>query len=215
MGTKGKRPGVMVYFDLRTSLKCFSLEDKGVLFDAILAYAEDGDLPCFDGALEVAWGFIQPRIDADAERYESISKSRSAAGRKSHEKHDGDTPSKETNAALAASAANSKQIISTQLNTSQTNSSQLREKEADKPPRAPRFSPPTVEDVMGYCLEKGYSVDASAFVDFYESKGWKVGREGMRDWKAAVRNWQRREDKEPAKKGNSRSCADEDYRAGW
>jgi hypothetical protein len=52
-----------------------------------------------------------------------------------------------------------------------------------------RFVPPSVADVEAYCTEKDYSVDANHFVDFYISKGWKVGREPMKDWRAAVRNW--------------------------
>lgn len=53
------------------------------------------------------------------------------------------------------------------------------------------FVPPTVEEVKAYCDEKGYSVDPGQFVDFYESKGWLVGKSKMKDWKASVRTWQR------------------------
>lgn len=55
------------------------------------------------------------------------------------------------------------------------------------------FKKPTVEDVENYCREKGYFLDAEAFVDFYESKGWKIGKNTMSDWKAAARNWERRD----------------------
>lgn len=56
-----------------------------------------------------------------------------------------------------------------------------------------RFTPPTVAEVTAYCAERGNGLDAQQFTDFYASKGWKVGREPMRDWKAAVRTWERRE----------------------
>ena len=52
-----------------------------------------------------------------------------------------------------------------------------------------RFKAPTVEEVRAYILEKGYSVDAESFVDYYTSKGWVVGKSPMKDWKAAVRTW--------------------------
>lgn len=52
-----------------------------------------------------------------------------------------------------------------------------------------RFVKPTVEEVKTYCQEKGYNIDADRFVNFYESKGWLVGKTPMKDWKAAVRNW--------------------------
>lgn len=54
-----------------------------------------------------------------------------------------------------------------------------------------RFIPPTIEQVKEYCKERNNSVDAEAFVDFYQSKGWMVGRNKMKDWKAAVRTWER------------------------
>ena len=57
-----------------------------------------------------------------------------------------------------------------------------------------RFIPPTVENVRDYCLETGKPIDAEAFVDFYSSKGWKVGSSSMKDWKAAVRNWRKRDE---------------------
>ena len=52
------------------------------------------------------------------------------------------------------------------------------------------FIPPTVEEVSTYCTERGNSVDAEAFVDFYASKGWMIGKNKMKDWKAAVRTWE-------------------------
>lgn len=54
-----------------------------------------------------------------------------------------------------------------------------------------RFVKPGVEEVRAYCLERGNRVDAQKFVDYYESNGWRVGRNPMKDWKAAVRTWER------------------------
>lgn len=54
-----------------------------------------------------------------------------------------------------------------------------------------RFVKPTVEEIANYCAERGNNVDAQKFYDYYESNGWKVGRNSMKDWKAAVRTWER------------------------
>lgn len=54
-----------------------------------------------------------------------------------------------------------------------------------------KFSKPSVDEVKSYCLERKNGVDAERFVDFYECKGWKVGQNSMKDWRAAVRNWER------------------------
>ena len=56
-----------------------------------------------------------------------------------------------------------------------------------------RFRAPSTEEVAAYCSESSLALDAQAFVDFYASKGWKVGRSPMKDWKAAARNWARRD----------------------
>lgn len=61
------------------------------------------------------------------------------------------------------------------------------------------FEPPTVEEVQAYCNERGNTVDADGFVDFYTSNGWKVGKNPMKDWKAAVRTWEKREEHTPAR----------------
>lgn len=53
------------------------------------------------------------------------------------------------------------------------------------------FEPPTLEQVAAYCTERKNQIDPQAFVDFYTSKGWKVGNQGMKDWQAAVRTWER------------------------
>lgn len=54
-----------------------------------------------------------------------------------------------------------------------------------------RFVPPTPEEVNTYCRERNNGIDGSEFCDFYTSKGWKVGKNPMKDWKAAVRTWER------------------------
>lgn len=67
---------------------------------------------------------------------------------------------------------------------------------------ASRFTPPTVEEVRAYCEERGNAVDPERFVDYYSSNGWKVGRNSMRDWKAAVRTWERDDRKKESGSGN-------------
>lgn len=80
-------------------------------------------------------------------------------------------------------------------------------KEGAKAPNArARFSPPSVSDVEAYCRERRNDVDPQRFVDFYASKGWKVGSQPMKDWKAAVRTWERRgKDERSASKPKQRS----------
>lgn len=54
------------------------------------------------------------------------------------------------------------------------------------------FTPPSIEEVSSYCLERNNGVDPQRFIDFYASKGWMVGKNKMKDWKACIRTWERR-----------------------
>lgn len=56
--------------------------------------------------------------------------------------------------------------------------------------RSRAFVPPTLEEVTAYCKERGKGVDPNKWYDFYQSKGWMIGKNKMKDWKAAVRTWE-------------------------
>lgn len=62
---------------------------------------------------------------------------------------------------------------------------------ADKPPKQSRFRPPSYDEVEEYCRERQNGVDVQRFIDYYSSNGWKVGKNPMKDWKAAIRTWER------------------------
>lgn len=73
-----------------------------------------------------------------------------------------------------------------------------------------RFSPPTLGEVENYIREKGYRLDPERFIDFYQSKDWYVGKNKMRDWRAAVRGWAKNEPSRTAKiTQNGKNCNDE------
>ena len=62
------------------------------------------------------------------------------------------------------------------------------------------FKKPSINDVKLYCIERNNKIDAISFVNFYESKGWMVGKNKMKDWRAAVRTWEMRDNKKSYKK---------------
>ena len=72
-----------------------------------------------------------------------------------------------------------------------------------EPAKPKKFQKPTIEQIKAYCLEVGKNIDAEAFFDFYEAKGWVVGKAPMKDWKAAVRNWAKNESQFLRRKVNS------------
>jgi predicted phage replisome organizer len=78
-----------------------------------------------------------------------------------------------------------------------------KEKEIDKKKSNSRFAPPTTEEVKDYCRERKNQVDAERFIDFYESKGWMIGKNKMKDWKAAVRTWEKEKQPPPKVPGQA------------
>lgn len=97
-------------------------------------------------------------------------------------------------------------LIALQCNTDVTSCNEEIEKEKDKEKdkekenkkkdSPKRFVPPSFDEVQAYCSERGNGIDAQAFIDFYASKGWLVGKTKMSDWRAAVRTWESRNRKQ-------------------
>lgn len=81
----------------------------------------------------------------------------------------------------------------TECVTNDNESIEIRDKRLDieRNTKERKFKKPTLEEISSYCQERNNSVDAQRFFDYYESKGWLVGKSPMKDWKAAVRNWER------------------------
>lgn len=93
-----------------------------------------------------------------------------------------------------------------QSNDSLTTASEEREeiKERRNIKKIVRFAPPSLEEVKAYCQERNNGIDPESFIDFYSSKGWKVGNQPMKDWQAAIRTWERRHnEKRPEKPVNN------------
>ena len=68
--------------------------------------------------------------------------------------------------------------------------------------RSPSFIKPTREEIFNYCKERKNNIDPSQFYDFYEAKNWMIGKNKMKDWKAAVRTWEQRDNNSTLKKSS-------------
>lgn len=69
------------------------------------------------------------------------------------------------------------------------------DKSTGKPERrSAAFYPPSIEDVAAYCAERQNRIDPERFIDFYTAKGWMVGKNKMKDWKACIRTWEKRDE---------------------
>ena len=67
-----------------------------------------------------------------------------------------------------------------------------------------KFQKPSLDEIRVYCQERGNQVDPEQFFNFYESKGWIIGKSPMKDWRAAVRSWEKREKEIPQRKRSTR-----------
>ena len=85
---------------------------------------------------------------------------------------------------------NTKVYTNTNLTDSNNNNTTYSNKEG-------RFKKPTLDEVKNYCILRKNNIDAEAFIDFYESKNFMIGKNKMKDWKACVRTWERREKDKP------------------
>jgi hypothetical protein len=83
-------------------------------------------------------------------------------------------------------------------NIIKNNKEELNKESISKDIQKKVFKKPSIEEIQKYCNERNNNVDADRFYNFYESKGWMVGKNKMKDWKAAVRTWEQKEDKLPS-----------------
>ena len=99
-------------------------------------------------------------------------------------------------------------------NTDKVNKSKVNESKEIDSVKSKRFSPPTLLEVEDYCFERKNTVDASKFLDYYTSNGWKVGKNAMKDWRAAVRTWEKTQNNTTnGNKQRNRLDADAQWRA--
>ena len=223
-----ERETFVFYKDWLNVIRDLPSEVQLEVYQAIAEYAIYGNLIELKPLAKVAFGFVKQTIDRDTQKYISISEKRSEAGKKggrrlkdseleeSNEKqkkqllsekskksncplNDNDNVNdndisflkKETKSDVAVSDLENENLESL-LETLQT------PKEQSGGGRK-RFTIPTPEEVQAYCDERKNGILGQQFCDFYSSKGWKIGKEPMKDWKAAVRTWEmRRKDQSPS-----------------
>lgn len=210
------------YLDTAKQWELLSDSQAGVLIKALFRYCATGEqLQTDDGKLEMAFSFMTAQIDRDSAKWEKTCERRAEAGKKGgrpkkqkdivedngiNSFHDEDAESKKSN----WFPEKAKKADNDNVNDSDNeNESDINTYGADKPRSRPRgkqkFVPPTVEEVRDYCTERKNNIDPAYFVDFYTANGWVQGKgKPIRDWQAAVRNWESRQPRPPEqRKGDS------------
>jgi len=183
-----------VYLDYSKAVTKLSDAEAGKLFKALLEYADSGQDPQLEGSLYAVFAIMQNQLDRDTEKYvqkcERLRQNGSKGGRPIRDKEPNGNQEKPNGFFAKPKKPDTDTDTVTDIDT--VTDSNIGSK-ADKPPSGHRFIPPTVEEVRAYCAEKDYNVDPQRFVDYYTSNGWRVGKNPMKDWKAAVRTWNGKE----------------------
>lgn len=158
-------------YDYLEEMEALNDAEFGRLTRALLAYSMTGERIALCGNERFYAKRVMSQEDRFKASYEEVSVVRSEAGK--------------------AGAAARWQNGYTETNT-ETNTDTLPSNDGKSDTRAARFTPPSADDVSAYVKAQGYHVNAERFVAFYEQKGWMVGKNHMKDWKAAVRSWETR-----------------------
>lgn len=167
-----------MYSDVIEYTEDMTDEQLGQLYRAQLQYANGINPVVTDPEVKGIWRVIKHQMDVNSEKYESKRKQLQANASKSRQMHTDAIKSKHTES-----------DTDTVTVSKETTPNGVVKKAAS------RFTPPSVEEVAAYCAERKNHVNAQQFVDFYASKGWKIGKDPMKDWKAAVRTWEQRDEK--------------------
>lgn len=154
--------------------KIKDIEEREHMRKTIINYGLYGTLPAGLSELEeMAWTICKDLIDQQQHRREVNAANR--AGKKAD-------PS------VIISINNGAEEIERPLQNPEPEEKAAQEIQPEKPKRK-NFIKPTVEEIEAYCKEKNYNVNAQQFFYYYESNGWKIGRNTMKSWQAAVQNW--------------------------
>lgn len=177
-----------------------SIEMRLMVYEAVVEYGVLGKVPDFStvdplGLIDGIFAAIKYVIDSTKSKRVHISNERSKAGK------NGGAPKGNQNARKQPKTSKTNKTsvdVDVDVDEKINKLSNESKESADEPRKVAAkraaFVAPSPQEVKDYISEKGYTVDAQRFIDFYEAKGWMIGKNKMKDWRAAVRTWARRPD---------------------
>lgn len=200
---------VMFKTEFFPALQCLTRGQLGAVMQAVMADALGQDMPELEPIEKMAVAMLMPSIRAAQEEYRRKCRAQSENGKKGGRPRkvevieESETETQKSHGFSGLSEKTQKSRIEgnriegniytplCSTNICPPVGDAVEVSDPEKPSRK-RFVKPTVEEVAAYCAERGNDVDADAFVAFYDSNGWRVGKNPMRDWKGAVRTWEQR-----------------------
>ena len=208
---------MVFYRSFYEAIKELPLDVQAKVYSAIFEYSLNFNEVVLEGLPKTIFTLIKPQLDANNKRFENGKK----GGRKKVDNNQTETKSEpKQNQTETKTEPNNNVNDKDNVNENVNDSDILLEKETKEEnlskenpteifpqsesvepgaeerkkvaQKKERFKPPTVQEVQEYCNERQNGIQAYTFVNFYQSKGWKVGNQPMKDWRAAVITWEQK-----------------------
>lgn len=171
----------VLYTEQKEVIDNLSDEDAGKLFKGIFEYAL-GNEPEFNNLLKLVFIPIRQQLERNAKKYSEIKEKRRIAGAKGGKQK-------------VANRANANFAKQSQANQAVNVNDNVHVNDNDNNINIKKIIKPKIEEIKSYCLERNNSINPIQFFDYYESKGWLIGKNPMKDWKACIRTWEQNKNK--------------------
>ena len=217
------RDGFVFYKNWAKALDILPPEEYKETLKAIFSYAMEDIEPDIDGFGASLFEMAKPVIDANNKRYADGKKGGRPPKKDSLEKEKS-VVSENENHRLSKEKPKEKEKDKEKVKEKVKEKDKVNDKEKEKEnvkgvegEKRKRFVPPTPEQVMDYAFEKGITINAEDFIDYYASQGWKLSNGNpMKDWQAAARRWAKRSEMDRPRSGTRRGeMSAEEYLASW
>ena len=190
----GKLPYICMYLSYRSTFATLSEAIRGRLLLAMLDYAATGEVPKLTGVARTLWPILQDQMDRDESNYrDKCARNRINATMGANARRKANADERCPEQAMEAKEKE-KEIEKEKEMEREKEKEKENETAAEAAVGPPQFFPPSVEEVLDYCREMDLQTDARLFVDYYTGIGWRVGNKPIRDWRAVLRSWSRREE---------------------
>jgi hypothetical protein len=166
----------IIYTDWRETFNALPDEKAGQLIKHIFAYVNDENPKTDDVLINAVFANIKQTLKRDLRKYETIREKRVIAGKASADKRQ----------QVLTSVDTSEQVCPVNDSVNVNDSDNDKER---------YIIPPSIFLIAKYCKKRNNGIDAQYFYDWYQTRGWKVGKDKMKDWQSAIRTWERRNKK--------------------
>ena len=193
---------IKIFLDCGATIDLLSDNEAGRLLKALMHYGISAEAEELPGQEKLVFAMLKAQIDRDNAEYAAyLAKQRERGERGGRPKTTGfseraekTTGFSERNKKTTGFSERTEKTLYTDTDTdiyTDTDTEEVSHPKGANTRARARFTPPTVDEVRAYCTDSGYRIDAEHFVAYYESNGWRVGKNPMKDWRAAVRTWVR------------------------